>query len=296
LTQHFKQQKAMDNYQIKPLTNIPFDELFACNVRAFKDYPFQWSKEAMYKTIIRRGFDASLSFGAYHEAELVSFTWNGIGIFNGLKTAYDTGTGTVEEHRGKGLASQIFQQSIPYLKAAGIQQYILEVLEENKKAISVYSKQGFAVSRTFDCFRANSNEWNWHYEKLPEAIELKQIGFSYQTEMEAMVDFNISWQNNFQSLLKSPDDFIVLGAFKANKLIGYGIIEPNSGDIPLLAVSSTERRKGIGSFIASELKKLNRADIVKMVNIPSDQEGIKEFIAQLGIPKIVSQYEMLMGI
>jgi ribosomal protein S18 acetylase RimI-like enzyme len=284
------------NFQIKPLTNIPFDQLFACNLKAFKDYPFQWSKEAMHKTIIRRGFDASLSFGAYHEGELVSFTWNGIGMFNGLKTAYDTGTGTVEEHRGKGLASQIFQHSIPYLKAAGVQQYILEVLEENEKAISVYSKQGFTVSRTFDCFRTNSNEWNWQYENLPENIELKQINFSYQPEMEAMFGFNISWQNNFQSLLKNPDDFIILGAFKEGKLLGYGIIEPASGDIPLLAVASMERRKGIGSFIASELRKLNKADIVKMVNIPSNQEAIKQFIAKIGIPKIVSQYEMLKNI
>jgi hypothetical protein len=44
------------------------------------------------------------------------------------------------------------------------------------------------------------------------------------------------------------------------------------------------------------LRKLNKADIVKMVNIPSNQEAIKQFIAKIGIPKIVSQYEMLKNI
>ncbi len=34
------------DYQIKPFTNTSFDEIFATHLKAFKDYPFQWSKEA----------------------------------------------------------------------------------------------------------------------------------------------------------------------------------------------------------------------------------------------------------
>ena len=117
-----------NSFEIRSLAKISFDEIFETHLRAFKDYPFQWSKEGLQKTIHRRGYDASISFGAIYESELVGFTLNGIGKFNGLKTAYDTGTGTVEEHRGKGLASKIFEHSISFLKAAGVQKYILEVV------------------------------------------------------------------------------------------------------------------------------------------------------------------------
>jgi ribosomal protein S18 acetylase RimI-like enzyme len=283
-------------YKIKPLTHISFDEIYACNLLAFKDYPFQWSKADLQKAIYRRGFDPSLSFGAFYNNELVSFTLNGIGYHNDLKTAYDTGTGTVPAHRGKKLASKIFEHSIPFLKAVDIQQYILEVLEENKVAFGVYEKQGFRISRKFDCFRVNMSEWKKEESTLPDGLELKEINFSYQSQMEAMVDFRISWQNDFQALLKAPQDFIVLGVFKKNKLIGFGIIDPGAGDVPQLAITPNERQNGIGSFLISELKKRNKAEILKVVNIESNQHVICKFMEKQGIPKIVSQYEMILSI
>jgi GNAT superfamily N-acetyltransferase len=124
-------------------------------------------------------------------------------------------------------------------------------------------------------------------------IELKEIDFSFQTQMAAMIDFSVSWQNNFQALLKAPEDFTVIGAFCGNDLVGFGIIEPHSGDIPQLAVSKGERRKGVGRALIYELKKRNKADIVKIVNVESTESGTIAFIHSCGIPKIVSQYEMI---
>jgi ribosomal protein S18 acetylase RimI-like enzyme len=105
----------------------------------------------------RRGFNPDLSFAAFDNNEIVSFTFNGIGNFNGIPTAYDTGTGTLKSHRGKGLATQIFEYSIPYLREAGIRQYLLEVLQHNTKAVSVYKNLGFKTSREFNYF-AQKNE------------------------------------------------------------------------------------------------------------------------------------------
>ena len=280
-----------NSFEIRSLAKISFDEIFETHLRAFKDYPFQWSKEGLQKTIHRRGYDASISFGAIYESELVGFTLNGIGKFNGLKTAYDTGTGTVEEHRGKGLASKIFEHSISFLKAAGVQKYILEVLEENNNALSVYSKQGFVVSRKFDCFRINTCDWKLEAANNSE-VTLKEIDFTYQSQMETMIDFNLSWQNNFRALTKDPRDFKLIGAFHQNDLAAYGIIEPETGDIPQLAVNKNYRRKKIGTMLLNELKKINRASIVKVVNIESNQEAIISFLAKNGIPKIVTQLEM----
>jgi len=280
-------------YDIRSLADSTFDQLYACHIEAFKNYPFQWSKEALQKTIHRRGYDPSLSFGAFYNDTLVAFTWNGIGIFNGVNTAYDTGTGTIEAHRGKGLASRIFEYSIPSLKEAGIEQYILEVLTENKKAYSVYHKQGFVTTRTFDCFRSNMNEWQMPEYHLKEDVALKKIDLSYQPQMETMTDFPLSWQNRFEALLKEPGDFVIMAAFKNEQLVGYGIAEPGSGDISQLAVAKNERRKGIGSMILSELKKYIQADIVKIINIPENEKGIIDFVTKNGVPKIVSQFEMI---
>jgi ribosomal protein S18 acetylase RimI-like enzyme len=278
--------------EIKPLSEISFDELFETHAKAFKDYPFQWSRDALAKTVWRRGYVPSLSFGAFDDSKLVSFTLNGVGDFNGRKSAYDTGTGTVAEYRGKGLASQIFAHSVPYLKAEGISQYILEVLEDNQKAFSVYRQQGFTVSRRFECFRVNTTDWSFTAKK-PVDIELRPIDLSYEKEMAEMHDFLLSWQNNFQALRKNPADFVLIGAFQNEALVGFGIIEPATGDIAQLAVARAYRRQGIGTAIMAKLKERNQADIVKIVNVPDDQNAILQFISASGIPKIVRQFEMI---
>ena len=279
-------------YEIISLSELSFEVIFKAFTKAFKDYPFQWTKEEVQNGHYRRGYNASISFGAFYNKELVSFTFNGLGAFNGRRTAYDIGTGTIEEHRSKGLASKIFEYSIPFLKAEGVEQYVLEVLEDNEKAISVYTKQGFNVSRKFDCFRVNVADWNLK-TAINYDIEFREIDFNYQSQMEAMIDFNLSWQNNFQALSKKPSDFKMVGAFHQNDLVGYGIIEPETGDIPQLAVQRDYRRNGIGSTLLNELKKINRAPIAKVVNIESNQKEIISFIINSGLPRIVSQFEMI---
>lgn len=280
-------------YSIHSLESTSFDDLFACNIEAFKDYPFQWDYDAFRHMLRRRSYVPALSFGAFQDNTLVSFTLNGIGDFCGLHTAYDTGTGTVEAHRGKGLASAIFEHSVPLLKQAGIKQYILEVLEENATAYSVYSKQGFTVSRTFDCFRTGSARWIIPARHVPIDISLRDIDLSSRPQMEAMNDFPLSWQNSFQALSTMPESFQYIGAFLENEFVGYGIVEPSTGDVPLLAVSAPYRRKGIGSLILNELKKRNKADIVKVVNIEAGRNAAIQFVTANGIPKIVAQYEMI---
>lgn len=69
---------------------------------------------------------------------------------------------------GQGLASSISQYAIPFMQAAGIKQYLLEVLEENSTAFSVYQKQGLAVTRKFDCFRINIADWYFTYDSNNE--------------------------------------------------------------------------------------------------------------------------------
>ena len=108
-----------------------------------------------------------------------------------------------------------------------------------------------------------------------------------------MWDFIPSWQNTFQALLKSPEHFIILGAFLDDKLVGYGIIEPFTGDIPQLAVAGRNRRSGIGSTILNELRKYNEANKTRVVNTDAAHEGTTNFFLKNGLQLMTTQLEMI---
>ena len=146
--------------KIKSLGKISFNTIFKAFNQAFADYEVQLNNAQLQTMLKRRGFNPELSFAAFDRDEIIAFTLNGTGNFNGIPTAYDTGTGTLKDYRGKGLATKIFEYSIPYLKKRNIEQYLLEVLQHNIKAVSVYKHLGFEVTREFNYFIQKNEEIN----------------------------------------------------------------------------------------------------------------------------------------
>jgi ribosomal protein S18 acetylase RimI-like enzyme len=279
---------------INNLAAIAFDDLYSTFHEAFKDYNRTWSKDEFGRMLHRRGYNPRISFGAFEGDQLVSFTLNGFGRFNNKLTAYDTGSGTIKEYRGKGLATEIFKQSIPHLKKNGVQQYLLEVIHDNKQAVSLYTKLGFKTSREFNYFIKDKTESNIPKQSLPDGYEFKLIDLSTKEEMRSMWDFNPSWQNDFQAVEKNVSEFKIVGIFKNNDLIGYGIVEPASGDIPQIAVTRNERRKKIGTAILGELITHIEAATIRVINTENGSHGMTKFIESNGIPLTGSQFEMIL--
>ena len=150
----------MNMYVYKPLTNMSYKQLHATFKKAFSDYvvPFQLSAEELSFMIERRGYCSDISFGAFYDGELVGFTLNGVGDWNGKLTAYDIGTGVILDHRKKGLAKNIFLKSIPVFKKHDIDQYLLEVIDTNTPAVDLYKKMGFKETRKFDFQKTKIND------------------------------------------------------------------------------------------------------------------------------------------
>lgn len=278
---------------IKSLKDISFDELFISFNEAFGSYEVQVNKEELCVMLKRRGFVKELSFGAFENDRLISFTLNGIGQYNGVRTAYDTGTGTIEEFRGKGIASTIFNYSLPFLKEAGVKQYLLEVLQHNTNAVSVYKKLGFETSREFNYFKQSNELVKLNSKDLPEGFCFKEIDLEDKNLLAEFWDFTPSWQNSFEAIERSEDDFKTIGVYKDDILIGYSIFEPNSGDLTQIAVDKRYRRQGIGSFLLCELLKINKFNSVKAVNAEIDCESITDFMQSKNITLCGKQFEMI---
>lgn len=283
----------MKEIKVKSLKDIHFDVIYEAFNQAFANYEVQINKVQLQTMLKRRGFDPELSFAAFDGDGIVAFTLNGIGEFNGIRTAYDTGTGTLKEYRGQGLATQVFEYSIPFLREAGINQYLLEVLQHNTKAVSVYRNLGFEVTREF-YYSMQANEHISNLIKESDTLySVKQISTDQLDLFTEFWDFTSSWQNSFESIQRAVDDFICLGVFVDGRIVGYCVFESISGDLTQLAVDKKYRRQGIASLLLKEILNLNKNSILKIVNTDVSCDSITDFIKAKNIEVKGKQFEMI---
>ena len=279
--------------EIKSLGKTDFETIFKAFNQAFSDYEVQLNREQLQTMWRRRGFNPDLSFAAFEKSDIVAFTLNGVGYFNGILTAYDTGTGTLKAYRGKGLATKIFEYSIPYLREANIKQYLLEVLQHNTKAVSVYRNLGFEVTREFNYFVWKNETLKNELKNADNLYSIEQIDIEKYDAVADFWDFCPSWQNCFESVQRAKEDFISLGVFLEKKLVGYCVFEPASGDITQIAVDKAYRRKGIATLLLHEISKRNKYEATKLINTEISCSSIIDFLKAKNIKITGKQFEMM---
>lgn len=279
--------------EIKSLDKIDFDTIFSAFSKAFSDYDFNLNHAELKAMLKRRGFNPQLSFAAFKGEDIAAFTLNGIGNYNGKKMAYDIGTGTLKQYRGQGLATKIFEYSIPFLKKENIYHYLLEVLQHNTKAISVYQKIKFKTTREFNYFIWKNEEFKNEIEGMSTPFKIESIDIKKYSMISDFWDFYPSWQNSIESIQRASDDFVILGAFVDKELIGYCILESNSGDITQIAVDKAHRRKGVASLLLFEANKQNKCSTTKIVNTDITCSSIVDFLKAKNVEVAGKQFEMI---
>jgi ribosomal protein S18 acetylase RimI-like enzyme len=257
--------------KIRPLAREDFDTLLAAFNEAFSDYvvPMKLTREQLEAMFTRRGWSPELSVGVFDDERLVAFTANG----SHGDTAYDSGTGVVPSHRRRGLAKQMMEFLVPHLRAGGAKRYVLEVIESNIPAATLYRESGFTVTRRLQC-------WSFAGDaaSTPEP--------STATPNEAWFDVAPSWQNATHSVARSRDPHVILGDADA-----FAILFPSNGDLPQLAVRPEARRRGLGTRLLREAAALAGKPL-RIMNVDDRQEGIARFLEAAGAQRTVAQWEM----
>eukprot|EP01039_Chlorochromonas_danica_P001579 gene1579-1725_t len=311
-------EEGKREFSFHSLERIPLNELTKTFGEAFADYAVHFNESELQAMWVRRGFQADLSFGAFHTDRLVSFTLNGVGLHEGQKTAYDTGTGTVPACRGQKLVSAVFTHSIPFLRQAGIKQYLLEVLQENIPAITIYKGIGFKVTRELAYFKQQVSDLrlttgsttgdvgreedrkvdftlpiDYALEDIHPAVLVEQLAGS----TSLFWDVSPSWQNSFASVLRAQHSLVAKIVRESNSgtIAGYCIFEPSSGDITQIAVAKNHRRKGLARVLLhSVLHHHCTTPTIKLVNIEDTCESVFAFAHAIELPLKGKQFEMIL--
>ena len=261
---------------IRTLTAADFDAVHTGFNEAFSDYlvPFALTREQLAEMMRRRGWVPEASVGAFDDERVVGFTLNAIEDDRG----YDTGTGVAPTHRRRGLARELMERSIELLRERGCREYVLEVLEENVKAVELYGGMGFRETRRFQCWTCSVG--------VPPTSEAKGRPEAHTTP--EWWDVEPSWQNSTASIQRAGDEHVLLGDED-----GYAVVFPSNGDLPQLAVKHSARRKGIGTRLLHEAAAVAGKPL-RILNIDDRDAGIAAFLEAAGATRLIRQIEMIL--
>ncbi len=183
---------------------------------------------------------------------------------------------------------------MPFLKNAGIENYLLEVLQHNKRALKIYESLGFEILREFNFFTQKKQLVVNHLSDKPAKCSIVALKSEDILSAQSFHDFTPSWQNDIESIKRAGDDLVTLGAMVDSVLSGYCVFSPKSGDITQIAVDPTFRRKGVASSLLKQMIEMTESEIVKVINVESPTPSLDAFLASKGVCLAGKQFEMVL--
>ncbi|UCC73154.1 MAG: GNAT family N-acetyltransferase [Gemmatimonadota bacterium] len=275
-----------------------FPAVYRTFVRAFSDYALDMSYMAegsLYSRAVKNGVDFESSVGAYYDQQMVGFTLIGVDHFRGALSAFDIGTGVIADYRGRGVASEMLDFALPRLKEGGVRKFVLEVLQDNERAVRAYRKTGFEVVRELDCFELSLESFN--HRRDGEAVaraRVRSVGRDHLALFQDALDWQPSWENSFASIRRIPDEVRLYEADFAGQPAGLLAYYPLLNWIMTVVVRRPYRRQGVGSLLVGHLVERikDRESSVKLLNVQRDDDGMQTFLTGLGFHRYVSQFEM----
>jgi ribosomal protein S18 acetylase RimI-like enzyme len=286
-------------YTYSTLESTSVQTLFIAYLQAFEDFPStkNVSLESFQNMLQRRGYIPEISLGAFEKSNhiLAGFTLNGFRTWNGKSTVYDILSGTLPSYRRQGIADTMFGKLRVLLRQKYAEQYLTEVKKENTTAIELYKKQGFEISRGLSSFKLKKENHSKTIStcKIEYFTEIKQNEWE---ELKSFWEFQPSWQNSISSINATKGIMNYALACLDNGIIGYGVVDKNTGDIPQLAVHKAYRRNGIGASIVSALFEKVVTNQLNILNVDDAYDGMKLFLLKLRFENTISQYEIVLNL
>jgi len=205
-------------------------------------------------------------------------------MWNGRSTVYDAGTGVIPEYRRQGLSNRMFELMMPEFSSRGCQQYLLEVVTTNDKAIALYKGLDFLTTRTLSLLHCEGDMVA--REGAGDDFELREIETPDWGSLCTFWDGEPSWQNSTNAVDRSRHNKRFIGAFKGEKCVGYIVYSSPFGRIAQLAVDRDHRRRGIGTrLVKMMIAETAAGQRPQVINIDRSIDSAMTFLKTAALPK-----------
>ncbi|UYP00195.1 GNAT family N-acetyltransferase [Oceanotoga sp. DSM 15011] len=267
---------------IKTLNEVDLEDLLEGFKDAFSDYvaDISMTKELFMRTLKCRRVDKDYSLIALENDKVVGFIINGSGFFKDEYTIYDIFTGVSKKNRGRGITKTLFEKLELLLKESLFKQYLLEVIDNNFKAINLYRKKGFIKNRNLSIFSFK----DFNIRDFKEDIIIKEYEYFYKDDYKKMTFYLPSWQNSFETLEEIKNEVKVLEAYFKDELVGYLTFRENE----IYSFGSIKNYKVdiLNQLFKNFHEKCKLKNIEgKLLNVDSENDII-EYLFNIGFRKI----------
>jgi ribosomal protein S18 acetylase RimI-like enzyme len=283
--------------EYRTLESEPLETIYECFIEAFSDYivTMQLPIEKFCKTMKRNNVDLEYSIGLYDRSDLVGFILNGVGLWNNSPTVYDSGTGICKKYRGKKYSRRMIELLKQKLKS-DFSQYLLEVIQTNTPAYTLYSTLGFKVIRELLCFSGEKENLNTEIRANYD-LHFRKLSFLDWSMLETFWNSRPSWQNSIQAVERISDQLEKIGAYIGSNCVGYGIFDPQSGEIVQIAVRKNQRGRGVGAMLLQKISRETKGSkTLRIVNIDKNDRDTINFFKKNGFVNDITQYEMILSL
>jgi ribosomal protein S18 acetylase RimI-like enzyme len=255
---------------VKSLENESLESLHTAFTEGFGDYklPMQMSLQRFESMLRRNSFDPGMSFAAFIEDRIAAF------ILNGRRghTIYDSGTAALPEFRKQGLTAGLVEHVKKVMKENSVSSWVLECLDDNTKALALYTKEGFSPTRRFLC-------WQRSLSSMQEAATVP-IDASIIEFLQESSDYPPSWQNAMDAALALDLEARVIK--DSQGIIGVAI--ESGGSLLQIAIRRDRRREGFGTRLLG--------NVSRVINTDEADSSMKLFLKANGFEVFAQQVEM----
>lgn len=282
----------MVDIRLATLADLPFDTLHTSWVRAFSDYQvrIQLSPAELRHMFRQNSVSLDASVGAFAGEELVGFWVNGLRTIGGRIVAYDSGTAIFPEFRGQGIAELMAKRSVKQLRQLGVEAYLLEVITTNERALQIYRKDGFAVTRTLACYNAPEPRFD---AEEPAGIVFTGGPFEPVIAPEfPAAEYRPSWQNTLEAAENIRDAVHAVVARFDSAIVGFGLVDTLRARIMQIGIAPDRWEGPLPSAILRRLWEAVDKREIAMINVEEGAARTSALLARNGFELFITQYEM----
>lgn len=289
-----------DSLYIKPLKPAELTDAYIAFMDAFSDYPlpFKLTKEQFVRKFVQKlRLDFGLSAGAYmYDGSLAGFIFTAVNQYEGVRTAYNGGTGVRVRYRGNRITTQMYEYLIPLFKANSINQCVLEVLTSNDKAIKAYKAIGFEKTKYFKCYALERSKPNYEKVDLPINREIVTVKAPNWNLYKSYMDYKPSFLDSTEMLTENLSNEVIIEMREDDVCIGFAIYQPAFGRISQIGIDPGKRRQKIGTALIDHVFKSSSLKRLSIVNVNDEATATKRFFENIGFDNQIDQFEMKMGL